>query len=216
MIHMNLITEMTIGEIDLALKVVAAFSAAIAFIIGLRQYIRGQHWQKAQVLLTLMDSFETDKQIEAACAMLDWDEREVTVGEDRTIKFRNEMLVSALRVPIMDIASSDRLGSSEEEIVFTNEESMIRDAFDAFFDFFDKLYAFQRSELLTFTDYTYFYYWFELIRVVGNYKQNQKIQTALDKYIIAYHFRGFQRLLEQYKLNPDPLILSTPLPSTNQ
>ncbi len=61
------------------------------------------------------------------------------------------MLVPALRVTKMDTGFSD-------------EQQKIRDAFDGFFDFFDKLYAFPQLGLLKFDDYVYFNYWLGLVK----------------------------------------------------
>lgn len=177
---------------DTIIKIAAALGAVIAFLYSLRQYKKGQMWQKADVILNLIDSFERDEQIDLACSLIDWDEREVDIGLPTTFRFRNELLVKALEVREMD---SD----------FTPEESKIRDAFDAFFDFFEKLYSFQRTGLLSFGDLAYFYYWFELLRDIGRYKKIPSLQPAISKYLEAYHFRGVQELLRQYSLNPEPL-----------
>ena len=201
---MNLPSSLSHDEWDLIIKVIAGLGAMLAFVIGLWQYRKSQKWQKAQILLALIDSFEKDTQIEAACAMLDWDAREVRL--ERSIKFENKMLVSALRVPIMDIAIAGELSVTHElEAAFTPEESMIRDAFDAFFDFFHKLYAFQKSGLLKFSDYVYFNYWFELLQNIGEYKADPEIKKAMDKYIQEYRFIGVQELLRRYQEHPEPL-----------
>jgi len=173
-------------------ELMTGIGAIAAILLGIREYQKGQRWQKAQVLLSLIDSFERNKQIELARRMLDWDEREVFIDGKRSIQFKNDMLITALRVVSMDT-----------KIAFTPEEQIIRDAFDAFFDFFHKLYAFQKSGLLTLTDYTYFFYWFELLRNIGNYKRNPAIQKAIHEYIRG--FEGIQYLLKEYSKNPEPL-----------
>jgi hypothetical protein len=199
---MNL-PALSIQEWDLILKIVAGILAVCGFLFGLNQYKKAQRWQKAGILLSLIDSFERDKQIESACAMLDWDEREVQLSSGSKISFRNAILVSALRTPKMDVTTAS--GSAAE--TFSAEESEIRDVFDAFFDFFDKLYAFQKSGLLDFKDYSYFYYWLELLDRIGSYKENPEIKPALDGYIAAYRFDGIRRLLEQYRATPQARIL---------
>jgi hypothetical protein len=178
---------------DLVFKILAGTGAVIAFVVGFRQYRWGQKLQKTRILGDLIDSFENDKLIEAACSMLDWDEREV-VMEGGAIPFKNEMLVSALKVVLMDQG-------------FSKEESYIRDSFDAFFDFFEKLYSFQKRELLAFEDFDYFYYWLELVRDIEKYKGSPEIQKAIDQYIDSYYFIGVRKLLTQYSKNPQPLAL---------
>lgn len=194
--------EEKINLADLVLKVIGGLGAALAFGFGYHQYKKGQNWQKAQILLSLIDSFEEDKKIECACQMLDWDEREVQIGDDHKFRFKNEMLIKALRVPVMD-----RAGSADDDDCFSKEESFVRDCFDAFFDFIHKLYAFRRSGLLNYNDLTYFFYWFELVRTVGKYKDNPAIQSAIENYIKKYKFSGVQELLTEYASNPDPLLL---------
>jgi hypothetical protein len=180
-------------------------STIIVLLIGLWQYGRAQRWQRADVLLSLIDSFEKNERIQSACSMLDWDEREVTVGRGKTIRFENELLVRALRVPYFDRQKrADEAGRKDE--IFTPEEREIRDAFDAFFDFFDKLHAFLKAGLLSFQeDCTYFYYWLELIRDIEHYKASKEIKKALYEYIEAYRFSGVKEMLAEYSENPQPL-----------
>jgi hypothetical protein len=167
--------------------------AALAFFFGLLQYKKGQNWQRGRIILSLIDSFEKNKRIEMACTMLDWDERDIPIDGGKILHFKNDMLVSALRAPEMDVG-------------FTDEENMIRDAFDEFFDFFYKLYAFKKSKLLHFSDFTYFYYWFELLRNIGGYKKNKEIGDVIDNYLDAYCFAYVKELLKEYSRKPDPIL----------
>jgi len=69
--------------------------------------------------------------------------------------------------------------------------------------------------LLTISDLRYFNYWFELVRKVGKYKNNEKIQDAFDNYIKAYSFGGFQKLSKEYGLTGETrLQLGSPSQST--
>lgn len=93
---------------------------------------------------------------------------------------------------------------------------MIRDAFDAFFDFFHKLYALEKGGLLSFSDYVYFYYWLELIRDIGVYKKDERIGKALFNYIDCYRFTGITELLKEYRKNPEiiPIMKNDKTPKT--
>jgi hypothetical protein len=194
---------------DLVLKVLIGVGAVIGFLVGFNQYERGQAWQRATVIMSLMESFDKDPQIKMACQMLDWDNRPITVDKDRTIAFSNVMLLRALRVEEMDDVSSapSSSGSSPQ---YTSDEVIIRDAFDQFFDFFDKLAALQSAKLIKFEDLSYFYYYLELIRDAGRYKENSAIKVALDTYIKKYNFRGIQSLLREYSKAPVNLDIMTP------
>jgi len=170
---------------DFWLHAAAYVCAGIAFLIGLWQYRQAQTYQRASVLLNLIEAFEKDEKIAAACRMIDWDEREVQLGEGCAIKFTNDVLISALQTPRMDVG-------------FTAEQSKIRDAFDSFLDFFHKVYGFWESKVFRFEDLQYFYYWFELLYGIGDYKQTPTLQTTISDYIKNYRFVGIENLLKRY------------------
>ena len=188
--------------LDLAIKLLGLFGGAIAFWVGLKQYKKGQNWQKAQIILSLIDIFEKDDKIQYACRMLDWDKRNIQINEGRVLAYENSMLVSALKVHFTDSASSD-----SRQIGFTSDESFIRDCFDAFFDYFQKLYTFKQNELVDFKDLRYFYYWLELVNNIAYYKGSTEIKGHIMEYIEKYKFVGFHELLNEYAKHPDPLLL---------
>lgn len=178
-------------SLDIVVKIIGFGGAIATFIVGIVQYNRGQRWQKTSILLSLIDDFEGDEGIRAAREMLDWDKRKVFI-KDKCIDFENAVLVKALEVVPWDDGR------------FTEQESLIRDCFDSFFDFFHKLYSFQKSNLLSFNDFAYFYYYLELLRDIENYK-GEGYKKVFDEYIKGYQFIGIKTLLEEYKKNPLPL-----------
>lgn len=186
-----------LANVESIVAILGWIVALITFILGLWQYKKGQRWRRAQIMLSLIDSFEKNKRIEMACTMLDWDKREIITPEGKVFHFRNEILLSALQIPEMDT-----------EEIFTDEERLIRDSFDEFFDFFHKLYSLEKSGLLSFSDFTYFNYWFELLCNVGEYKKDKRIQEMFNRYIDEYCFIGIKKLLEEYKKKPDPIMKS--------
>lgn len=188
---------MKIAEIDLLVKTLGFLGSISAILFGVYQYQKGQRWQKANILLTLIDNFESDKNIRIAREMLDWDKRKISIDDTRNIEFENAKLIKALAVVDWD---DDK---------FTEEESCIRDAFDSFFDFFHKLYSFQRNGLLKFNDFAYFFYYFELLRDIEHYKGNDGLKNIVANYIDSYHFIGIRHLIKQYELNPEPLDIMT-------
>jgi hypothetical protein len=198
------------------LKIIAGLGALAAFSVGLWQYNKAQKWQKSQILLDLMDAFRGDQLIQAACLMLDWDQRDILLPDGRQIVFANGKLPRALRVQYMDDSSgtpSDKaqiIGlTSQGNGEFSPEETSIRDCFDRFFDFFDKLHAFRRNKLLDIKDLRYFFYWLELVRVIGQYKNDKSIQATMDNYIATYNFRGFRELSAEYSRKPEPIIATS-------
>jgi hypothetical protein len=190
-------------------KVIGGIGALVGFSFGLYRYSESEKWQKMKVLLELLESFKKDGLIQATCFMLDWDERDIDVGDGRHIQFKNEMLVDALRVTYSEQSGSlpmDRTPSldreSEDKGAFKPDEAAIRDCFDKFFDFFDKLEGFRRNKLIKMSDLTYFNYWFELVHNIGRYKGNESIKRTIDAYVKTYNFQGFQELLKLYSKSP--------------
>jgi hypothetical protein len=182
---------------------------------GQRQYQQGQNWKKAEVILGLIDSFKDDPKIQAACLMLDWDQRTIEINEHITFPFHNNMLIQALRIiwlndkdkiPL-DVVTEGLDVQGPNSDGFTKNDALIRDCFDAFFDFFDKVNAFRHSALVEWPDLSYFVYWLALVQRIGESKYNPAIQKTIDDYLSAYDFKGFLELKEEYRL----LTISTKL-----
>ncbi len=71
--------------IDIFVKVLGFLGSIGAILFGVYQYKKGQRWQKANIILSLIDHFESDKNIRIAREMLDWDKRKILVNETRNI-----------------------------------------------------------------------------------------------------------------------------------
>jgi hypothetical protein len=200
---------MTVYEaLDLSFKAVAGAFAYVGFQVGLRQYRQGQDWRRAKTILELIDSFKGDPKIQAACQMLDWDRRRLKTDKGKDFLFENEILITALSVPsfpknkmipmdAVPLADTETVSPGSqipEGVGFSDVEVFIRDCFDAFFDFFDKVNAFQASTLVAWTDLDYFLYWVDLVRHIGRWKNNEAIQKVVDTYLEKYDFKGFQEM----------------------
>ena len=193
---------------DVILKALGLVGGAIAFTVGLHQYERGQAWQRATVVLALIDTFEKDDMIEAAQAMLDMDSVSIQHREDDSqeileFRFENSMLAPALRVVVMDRVCEGQQRAGDE--CFTPEQDFIRQAFTGFLDFFERLASLEKAGLVESSDLSYFNYWLELLRDAERYKKDAAIQLAIDDYIDYYNFRGTRRLLDEYSQRPEPL-----------
>jgi len=181
------------GSSDVWIRIVTIVIAFIAFLLALHQYTKAQGWQRAEFIIKLIDSFEKDKLVKAARFMLDMDCRTIKMDEGEDLEFCNAKLIRALEIVDMDEG-------------FTKEQQAIRDAFDAFFDFFQKLYSLLNSNLIKFNNVTYWNYWFEILSRVGTLKGNNNYQKLIDNYIEEYKFIGIHRLIDKYNKNPDPLL----------
>ncbi|HXT11879.1 MAG TPA: hypothetical protein VN873_09995 [Candidatus Angelobacter sp.] len=90
-----------------------ALGGIIGFFAGVWKYDRDQKWQRAQVILNLMDAFKADPLIQAACIMLDWDQRSIRLPDGGQIEFENKILLKALNVFYMH-ASETFPGTASE------------------------------------------------------------------------------------------------------
>jgi hypothetical protein len=179
-------TEANQKWLEFLLKLAVAGGAVVAYIVGLKQYRKGQSWQKATFLSAIITEFETNPKILAVKCMLDWDVGKIEIPPDISFELRNEVFCKALRAP-----------TDGEEVVFEFPQDEIRDALDVFFDFFEKIESYRSIGLLRFGDLQYFYYWFESLRSMRLWKDNE-CKIALDSYLHAYRFFGVERLLVEY------------------
>jgi hypothetical protein len=166
---------------------IIAVGAAVGFLYGVYRYVKAQRWQKAQIVLDLMSLFQKNEKVQTVCKMLDWDKRTLTI-DGTTLVVDNEHLLKSLQVGYWDIEGAG----------YTKEQVVTKDAFDAFFDFFDKLYAFRKSDLLEMKDLSYFYYWFRRILDMEQ-EDNTELQNAILKYAETYKCHGFLELLKEYR-----------------
>lgn len=182
-----------VNTVDLGLKLIAVLGAGIAFLVGLWQWRKGQRWQKGQFLLSLINSFEKNNRISMARVMLDCDKIDIPFTGNKTLHFKNDLLLSALKVVPED--------------KFSKDQQAIREAFDALFDFFQKLASFEKNKLLGFNDLTYFYYWFDMINHVAYYKEEGglkkekcvELEQMIRRYISEYRFLWVSELLDEHK-----------------
>ncbi len=169
---------------DVWLKVIGGLAATVAFIIGLTQYRKGQKWQRASTLNELIDLFETDEEIQKGCGILDWDPLEESpLGG--SLAFNNQIFNSALRIP-------------DSSRPLEPNEVAIRDALDAFLDYFEKIYYLRKSGLIGSDDCAYFDYWFEMAWDMDCYNKLEGLKAAFERYINNHNFRGFLALRNQY------------------
>jgi hypothetical protein len=130
--------------------------------------------------------------------MLDWDAREIEPEKGRKFSFNNTLLEKALRIPKRDV-----------DCKFTEKEVMIRDAFDAFFDYFEQLHLFLRKGLIAPADMSYFKYWIGLVRHLDRYKPGTGLHDTIHAYIKTYEFKGFETLMDEFRSAPLPELEGT-------
>ena len=178
----------------LSIEALTVSLAFIGFVFGVWQYRKAQGWQRAEAVLSLIDRFERNENLQGALRILDSDEENVTFEGENSAKLSWAGISNALRVVPATPATT-----------FSPEERMVRDAFDAFFDFLVLLQALQKSGLLLFSDYRYFYYWFEILSDERYWSDAKGCYRAIPHYMDSYGYGQVRALLHRYAKRPEPV-----------
>lgn len=113
---------------DVILNSLALLAAAVAFIFGLLQWRQSQKWQRSEQLDKFVDKFESDELLQLATLIVDWTNRETT--------FRNRRIVMINTDVLLALRNHEEIKNSP---MFPGEQATIRDAYDAFLTFFNRL-----------------------------------------------------------------------------
>ena len=113
-----------IDRIDFYLRVVTALVIIVGFVVGLMEYSKGQKWEKGHLILELINDFEGDEKIQAACQMLDYDNGIIYLGSD-TIVYNVDTLIDVFTL--------------KEDSLYTIPDKIIISTFGVFFDYFQKI-----------------------------------------------------------------------------
>jgi hypothetical protein len=113
---------------DVALSIVTIVGGIVAFYVGLRQWQRGQAWERANKLNDFIEKFETDDLLRFGATALDWTKREVTF-RGREVVIKNSDVLLSLR----------DYRTITERPMYPGEQPIMRDAYDALMTFFQRL-----------------------------------------------------------------------------
>lgn len=134
---------------DVILSIVTMVGAAIAFWVGLRQWRRGQDWQRAEQMDKFVQQFENDDLLCLAATIIDWTRRQV--------KFREREFVVTNTDALLALRDHTKMGAKP---VFEGEQATLRDAYDAVLAFFARLELALSTKLIDVAPAKqYFHYW---------------------------------------------------------
>ena len=121
------ISDESKNAIDVVLQLATMGAGAFAFCVSLRQWRRGQDWQRAEQMDKFIVQFEQDDLLKLAANVIDWTERKVTF-EDSTLHFTNSDALLALR---------NHLNMDDPH--FPPTQALLRDAYDSFLSLLERL-----------------------------------------------------------------------------
>jgi hypothetical protein len=184
--------------VDVVLTVIGMIGAVVAFIHTLRTWREGQYWKRAEQLDQFIDCFERDELLKLARTALDWTFRK-TEFKGKELSIRND-----------DVLLAVRLHNGEELTpVFTSDQALLRDSYDALIEFLGRLDVALESRLIDRKPAKqYFAYWLELLitmdlhpdkaRVLNGQTPAQAVAGYMGKYGDP---RAIKRLCSAFDLN---------------
>ncbi|MGB7923391.1 MAG: hypothetical protein WCF57_09120 [Pyrinomonadaceae bacterium] len=174
-------------------------AAAGIFWVGLYQYDQGQKWKREEFLASTIKDFNASLKIQNASQMLD---SLRLYQKGRPIKlYPDQQTFKDQYVAVSKQLIRDAL-STEKNKDFNPEEIAIRDCFDAFLSFLEKLDHYIESDLVTQKAVlTYINYWIEMLGADQMLERGDK--EILFKYVTEYKFDRVRALLKKYNYDID-------------
>jgi hypothetical protein len=184
---------------DDLLKMLVLLGAALAFIVGLAQYRRAQHWKRVEWVAQEMKSLFGDPLVQAALLMFDWGSRRIPLYPDRQaenerfVRLTNEMVADAL------LLHDDRPDG------FSDLETDIRAAFDRLLDGFERFHSYVETGLVRLSDLRpYLKYWaVNLCRPRAPRPKEHRL-VRLTAYMKRYGYEGALALLDRIAADVRP------------
>src|ERR1700730_1892422 len=131
---------------DDLLKALALLGAGVAFFVGWTQYRRAQQWKRAEWVAQEMKQLFNDPVVQAVLLMIDWGSRRVVLYPEREVE-------SDRSVWLTDEAISPALMPHDERPDgFTDQEAVIRAAFDRLLDGLERFNSYVKTGLVTVED----------------------------------------------------------------
>ena len=144
-------TDCTKNMWDVSLHIVTIIGGLVAFCFGLRQWRRGQDWQRAEQMDKFVQQFEKDELLQLAATIVDWTRR--------TIIFRKEEFTVTNTDALLASRNHAEMGPQPK---FAGEQATLRDAYDALLAFFARLELALSTKLIDVEPAKqYFSYWLE-------------------------------------------------------
>jgi hypothetical protein len=202
----------------LLLDVLGVVGAAVAFVIGLIQYRRAQQWKRAEFLAKEMKELGSDLRASTALTMVDWAVRRIRLYAVDDSKEQVRTLVTyamqaqALRPHVINDANSGERAPGPQDArdganlrVYSREEALIRDCYDALLDRMERLGAYLEGGLLSVTDVApYVSYYINDIAATTTDAIEALWTISLFTYVHFYHFTKVPVLFREFNHDISP------------
>ncbi|MCB0697984.1 MAG: hypothetical protein KDC07_11500 [Chitinophagaceae bacterium] len=195
----ELTTDQLLKFSEIALSIAGGIGAIILFVVGYKRYKKGQDWTRMEFLVEKVRHFLSDKNVQNAMAILDWDSRPVELFpgkekyEDRFCSIDRKQLCRALiyHREILELP---------EGFVHTEIDIAVADVFDSFFLYLVGFHQYVESKLITHEELRpYIEYWIEELIPLDNEPTKAHYLTKQAIYIYLHQF-GYKRVLDLCKM----------------
>jgi hypothetical protein len=188
---------MKLEVLTLATEWAKIAGAIVVFSIGLWQYAKAQRWRRREFIAAQVKEFESDKKIQLAMTMLDWNNRELYFPSEASDK------PIALKVDTALLCSA--FLPHQWVKCYSKEEEMIRDCFDRFLDMLVMFWNFIDAGLISRDELRpYMQYWIRLISGQMTDWHTSQLFYLLLNHIQVYGFTGAALLIKSFGYNPQP------------
>jgi hypothetical protein len=200
--------ETAFKPMEIAISLAGLAGAGVAFVFGLRQYRRSEQWKRAEFVSTEMKEFFANDKVLTAMTLIDWGGRYIRLSALQDPANRSRVYVDRRMqcFALLPHTVIDRLRGSDVEAeragaeqAYSEEHTIIRDCFDAFFDGLERFGSNVQSRLVTKEELLpYIRYWVDDIASDTNDAWDATWTACVFLYIHTYGYTGVQRLFKEF------------------
>jgi hypothetical protein len=233
--NMDLLTmsESQLKKAELIVSILGFGAVLITLLFGFIQYRRAERWKRGEFIANAIKEFESNPTVRVALLLIDYGRRRINIFQidslsdqegvriTRGIQWR-ALLPDTLKKDFEEYrdpslrastaTSSGKLSAAEKEEmddVFTPLEARIRDAYDAFLDYLERLASLVELRLVKAEDFKpYLSYWVDAITNNKHPEIDSTWRITLLTYINFYGYPAVRRLFAAYgrDINPEGML----------
>lgn len=190
------------SELGDQITALSGVATVATLLLALVQYARAEQWKRAEFVAGEMKQFFDDPKVQLVLTMIDWSPRRINLhgltAEDRdkwpVVSYETQ--ISALLPHTALSGRSDRTedaprgGTATTKDRYTNDEAVIRDAYDRFLDCLDRFGAHLDSRLVRYEELRpYLGYWLDDIAKPSASAEWNAWTLSVLRYIETYEYR---------------------------
>jgi hypothetical protein len=196
------LAELRVRQLELVLSAIGVGGAAVAFLIGLRQYRRAEQWKRAEFISSETKEFFANPRVGLALTMVDWSGREIPLSavrdpadRDLTYVTREMQCWALLPHTALNRVAPGHLEDQEAKMARASENSLIRDCYDALLDGFERFGSYLKSGLVSVDELRpYIGYWIDDIAAPPANADEAAWTACLLVYIDTYGYSSVRAL----------------------